>query len=154
MLFHLDCFQVSDDDVRKAKEKIRSKCQYNPVAQGIIFVVDMLFVDKSGNRSGTDVDADNIYKTFRDYLNFATFFSEDLTCAELACLVKAAAEYRYPLNYDFIAFYYAGRGGIDTSGGEFVLPLQLTSGDTKHVLYIRDNIICPFTCESAVLIRD
>ena len=115
----------------------------------------MLFVDKSGNRSGTDVDADNIYRTFRDNLNFATFFSEDLPCAELACLVKTAAEFdRYPLNYDFIAFYYAGHGGIDSSGREFVLPLQLTGGDTKNVLYIRDNIISPFTCESAVLIRD
>ena len=114
----------------------------------------MLFVDKSGNRSGTDVDADNIYKTFRDYLNFATIFSEDLTCAELACLVKAAAEFdRYPLGYNFIAFYYAGHGGIDSSGREFVLPLQPTDGDTKHVLYIKD-IISPFTCEFAVDKRD
>ena len=120
-----------------------------------LLLIYMLFVDKSGNRSGTDVDADNIYRTFRDNLNFAKFFSEDLPCAELACLVKAAAEFdRYPLNYDFIAFYYAGHGGIDSSGQEFVLPLQLTGGDTKNVLYIRDNIISPFTCESAVSIRD
>ena len=113
----------------------------------------MLFVGESGNRGGTDVDADNICKTFRDYLNFATFFSEDLTCAELACLVKAAAECRYPLNYDFIAFYYAGHGGVDSSGREFVLPFHLTGGNTKNVLYIRD-IISSFTCEYAVRIRD
>ena len=114
----------------------------------------MLFVGECG-RGGTDVDADNICKTFRDNLNFATFLAEDRPCAELACLVKAAAEFdRYPLGYNFIAFYYAGHGGIDSSGREFVLPLQLTGGDTKHVLYIREDIISPFTCEPAVLIRD
>ena len=155
LLFHLDCLQFSDDDVKKAMEKIRSKCQYKRDAQGIIFVVGMLFVDKSGNQSGTDVDADNIYKTFCNDLNFAVYRDEDPSCGDLACLVKAAAGFdRYPLNYDFIAFYYAGLGGIDRSGHEFVLPLQLTDGDTKNVLYIKDNIISPFTCESATLTRD
>ena len=115
----------------------------------------MLFVGESGNRGGTDVDADNINKTFRDNLNFATFLAENPLCAELACLVKAAAEFdRYPLGYNFIAFYYAGHGGIDSSGREFVLPFQLKGGDTKNVLYIRDHIISTFTCKPAVRIRD
>ena len=155
LLLHLDYHQFSEDDVEKAKDKIHSKCQYKADAQGIIFVVGMLFVDQSGNHSGTDVDADNIYKTFRNDLNFAVYRDEDPSCSDLACLVKAAAEFdRYPLNYDFIGFYYAGHGGIDKSGREFVLPLQQRGSDTKNILYIKDNIICPFTCESATLSRD
>ena len=52
-------------DVMEAKEKIHRKCQYKPNAQGIIFVVDMLFVGKSGNPGGTDIDAANVSTTFR-----------------------------------------------------------------------------------------
>ena len=115
----------------------------------------MLFVDQFGQRGGTDVDADNICKTFHDDLNFAAFVAVDLSYAGLTCLVKAAAEFdRYPLNYDFIAFYFAGHGGVDRSGCEFVLPLQLTRGAIKNVLYIKDNIISPFTSEYAIRIRD
>ena len=152
VFFYLDFLQFSEDDVKKAMKKIRNKCQYKQDAQGIIFVVGMLFVDKFGKHSGTDVDADNIYKTFRNDLNFAVYRVEDCSCGDLACLVKAAAEFdRYPLNYDFIAFYYVGHGGIDKSGREFVLPLQLTDDDTKNVLFIKDNIISPLTCDSATL---
>ena len=142
MLFCLDCPNFSDDDVKEAKRKIRKKCQNKPDAQGIIFVADMLFVGAFGNPGGTDVDADNICKTFCDDLNFATYRIKDPSCPKLACLVQAAAEFdKYPLNYDFIAFYYAGHGGIDESCREFVLP----DGDTKNVLYIKDDIISPLT---------
>ena len=138
----IDCVQFSDDALKEAKRKIRKKCQNKPDAQGIIFVADMLFLGAFGHPGGTDVDADNICKTFRDYLNFATYRIEDPSCSELACLVHAAAEFdKYPLNYDFIAFYYAGHGGIDKSCREFVLP----DDDTKNVLYIKDNIISPLT---------
>ena len=136
-------------DVMEAKEKIHRKCQYKPNAQGIIFVVDMLFVGKSGNPGGTDIDAANVSTTFSKELNFAVYSGEDLDCAELACLVQAAAEFdKYPLNYDFIAFYYTGHGGIDASSREFVLPLQLEGDDGLNVLYIEDDILSPFRSNS------
>ena len=141
--FHSARPEFSEKDVMVAKKKIRSKCQQHPDAQGIIFVVDMLFVGKSGNPGGTDVDAANIRKTFSD-LNFAVYPGEDLDRTQLACLVQAAAEYKYPLNYHFIAFYYAGHGGIDNYGREFVLPLQHRGDDGLNVLYIEDDILSPF----------
>ena len=141
--FHSARPEFSEKDVMVAKEKIRSKCQQHPDAQGIIFVVDMLFVGKSGNPGGTDVDAANIRKTFSD-LNFAVYPGEDLDRTQLACLVQAAAECKYPLNYRFIAFYYAGHGGIDNYGREFVLPLQHRGDDGLNVLYIEDDILSPF----------
>ena len=143
LLFQLARPEFSENDVMVAKEKIRSKCQQHPDAQGIIFVVDMLFVGKSGNPGGTEVDAVNISKTFRE-LNFAVYPGEDLDHAQLACLVQAAAEYKYPLNYRFIAFYYAGHGGIDNYGREFVLPLQHRGDDGLNVLYIEDDILSSF----------
>ena len=76
--------------LRKQRIKYTANVQYKADAQGIIFVVGMMFVDKSGNHSGTDVDADNIYNTFRNDLNFAVYRDED---PYLACLVKAAAEF-------------------------------------------------------------
>ena len=142
--FHSARPEFSEKDVMVAKEKIHNKCQYRPDAQGIIFVVDILFRDKSGNPGGTDVDAANIRKTFRE-LNFAVYPGEDLNHTELAALVQAAAEYdKYPMNYDFIAFYYAGHGGIDKDGREFVQPLQHRGDDGLNVLYIEDDILSPF----------
>jgi len=71
----------------------------------------MLFTTK-GKQGGTDVDSNNIYKTFHDILKFAVFRIENPPCAELACLVQAAADFKdYPEKYSFIAFYYAGHGG-------------------------------------------
>ena len=133
-MFYSDCVQFSDDALTEAKRKLREKYRDKPEAQGIIFVVAA-----SGNPGGTDVDVDNICKLFRDELNFATYRIENPSCPELACLIKAAAEVRYPLNYKFIAFYYAGHGGIDESCHEFVLP----DGDIKNKLYIKDDIISP-----------
>ena len=142
--FQLARPEFSEEAVMVAKAQIRSKCQQHPDAQGIIFVVDMLFVGKSGNQSGTHVDAAIICKTFSK-LNFAVYAGEDLVRAQLACLVQAAAEFdKYPMNYDFIAFYYAGHGGIDDVGREFVLPLQYRGDDSLNVLYIEDDILSPF----------
>ena len=132
-MFYLDCVQVSDDALKEAKRKIREKYWNKPDAQGLIFVVA-----GAGNPSGTDVDVDSIGKIFRDELNFAIYCIKNPSHPELACLIKAAAEVRYPLNYKFIAFYYAGHGGIDKSCREFVLP-----DNTKRKLNIKDDIISP-----------
>ena len=107
-----------------------------PNAQGIIFVIGLF------GRAGTDVDIERMSSIFHDDLNFAVYREKVLTCADLACLVKAAAEYdEYPKSYRFIAFYYAGHGGID-SVSEYLLPMHLRRGD---VLYIDDHILSPFT---------
>ena len=107
-----------------------------PNAQGIIFVIGLF------GPAGTDVDVERMSSIFHDDLTFAVYREKVLTCADLACLVKAAAEYdEYPKSYRFIAFYYAGRGGID-SVSEYLLPMHLRRGD---VLYIDDHILSPFT---------
>ena len=114
-----------------------------------------MFVGESGRPGGTDEDANKVYKTFRNELNFAAYRCENFSCTNLVYLIEAAAKFgNYPLGYKFIAFYYAGHGGIDKSGREFVIPSQQTRGGTKSVLYIKGDIISPLTCESAAKIRD
>ena len=125
--------------MKKTKNKIRGQCQEIPNAQGIIFVLGLF------GPAGTDVDVEHISSIFRDDLNFAVYREKVLTCADLACLVKAAAEYdEYPKSYRFIAFYYAGHGGID-SVSEYLLPMYSRGGDDTDLLYIDDHILFPFT---------
>ena len=110
-----------------------------PNAQGIIFVIGLF------GPAGTDVDVGHMSSIFHDDLNFAVYREEVLTCTDLACLVKAAAEYdEYPKSYRFIAFYYAGYGGIDKSGRKYLLPMYLR-GDDSDLLYIEDYMLSPFT---------
>ena len=93
--------------------------------------------------AGTDVDVDNVSSVFMDELNFAVFIEKDPTCTQLACLVKAAATVRYPLNYKFITFYFAGHGGINDSGSPYVIPMQLKREDGK-VVRVEEDIISAF----------
>ena len=95
------------------------------------------------NAAGTDVDVDNVSSVFKDELNFAVFIEKDPTCTQLACLVKAAATVRYPLNYKFITFYFAGHGGINDSGSPYVIPMHLKEEDRK-VLRVEEDIISVF----------
>ena len=87
--------------------------------------------------AGTNIDVDNMYSTFQDDLNFAVLRENNLSHDSLKCLIQAGAEYRYPLNYDYVAFYFAGHGGIDKSGA-FV-----DTSDDVHV-NIQREIILPF----------
>ena len=80
--------------------------------------------------------------TFEE-LNFAVFTERDPTCTQLACLVKAAATVRYPLNYKFITFYFAGHGGINDSGSPYVIPMQLKGEDGK-VVRVEEDIVSAF----------
>ena len=64
------------------------------------------------------------------------------TCTELAALLIAAAEYEYPITCKFIVFYFAGHGGTDDKGREFVIPRKL-KGDSD-ILMIDHNILGPF----------
>ena len=103
-----------------------------------------MFVRGSGGPGGTDEDANKVYKTFRNELNFAAYRCENFSYTDLVYLIEAG---NYPLGYKFIAF-------INESGREFVIPSQQTSGGTKSVLFIKDDIISPLTCESAAKDRD
>ena len=60
--------------------------------------------------------------------------------------VKAAAKYiDYPLNYQYVAFYYAGLGGIDDSGREYIQSMHLTRRDgVADILYIGEYILSLF----------
>ena len=111
-----------------------------PNAQGIIFVFGKF------DSVGTDDIVERLSSIFRDDLNFAVYREIIVTSTDLACLVKAASECNeYPKSYRFVAFYYAGYGGVDGSGYEYLLPMQLTGGnDADDVLYIEDNILSPF----------
>ena len=96
--------------------------------------------------AGTDNVVERMSSIFSDDLNFAVYREKDLTCTDLACLVKAAAEYdEYPKSYHYIAFYYVGHGSIDESGREYLLPMYSRGGDDADILYIQDNILSPFT---------
>ena len=111
-----------------------------PNAQGIIFVIGMF------DSVRTDDIVERMSSIFHDDLNFVVYREKNVTSTDLACLVKAASECNeYPKNYRFVAFYYAGYGGVDGSGYEYLLPMQLTGGnDADDVLYIEDNILSPF----------
>ena len=110
-----------------------------PNAQGIIFVIGMF------DSVGTDDIVERMSSIFYDDLNFAVYREKIVTSTDLACLVKAVSEYNeYPRSYRFVAFYYAGYGGVDGSGYEYLLPMQLTGGNDADVLYIENNILSPF----------
>ena len=111
--------------------KITPLCKKEkPGAQGIAFVIGMTV-------AGTNKDVDNMYLTFQNDLKFAVLRENNLSRESLKCLIQAGAEYRYPLNYDYIAFYFAGHGGIDDSGA-FVV-----TSDNDHV-NVQSEIIRPF----------
>ena len=109
-----------------------------PKAKGIIFIVGIT------GASGTDVDVENMSKTFRDGLDFATFREENVTCSRLACVVKAAATFKYPLKCNYVAFYFAGHGGIDEHHRPFLKGAQNSSKDSGEKLFIHDNILNQF----------
>ena len=83
--------------------------------------------------------------TFVNDLKFIVDRRIDQTCEELACLIKAisAPEMKYPLSCKFIAFYFAGHGGIDESGKPFILPIQKDK-DVEERFYIEENILSFF----------
>ena len=115
-----------------------------PNAQGIIFLIGMFDLVE------TDDIVERMSSIFRDDLNFAVYREKIVTSTDLACLVKAASEYiEYPKSYCFVAFYYAGYGGVDSFGYEYLLPMKLTGGnDADDVLNIENNIISPFRSSS------
>ncbi len=77
-------------------------------------------------------------------MEFATFREENVTCSRLACVVKAAATFKYPLKCNYIGFYFAGHGGIDEHHRPFLKAAKGSSKDSGEKLLIHDNILNQF----------
>ena len=105
-------------------------------AQGIIFVVGVEGAD------GTTRDVANVERTFKQ-LNFAVYDVINPTAEELATLMKAAGDLDYPLCYKYVAFYFAGHGGIDKDGKQFIVGLQTEDSQKTKVMHIDEYIINP-----------
>ncbi len=103
--------------------------------QGIIFIVGVFGTD------GTALDVENVESTFKQ-LNFAVFVVRDPTAEEIACLMEAAGSLDYPYKYKYVAFYFAGHGGIDKDDKPFIVGLQ-KDDSTTEVLYIDHYIVDP-----------
>ena len=122
-------------------EKQRIKNGYRKAGdiKGFAFVIGI------HGPAGTRADVDLVSSTFEDDLKFAVDRRMDQTCEELACLIKAASapEMKYPMSCKFMAFYFAGHGGIDESGKPFILPMQKRT-DVEERFYIEENILSFF----------
>lgn len=76
------------------------------------------------------------------------FIVRDPPAEELACLMRAAAELKdsYPFKCSYVAFYFAGHGGIDSKSGKpFIVGLQ-KDHSSLETLPIEDYIINPLKC--------
>ena len=60
-------------------------------------------------------------------LHVPILHENNLSHESLECLIQAGSECQHPLNYDYVAFYFAGHGGIDDLG-TFVV-----TSDNGHV---------------------
>ncbi len=78
-------------------------------------------------------------------MEFATFREENVTCSQLACIVKAAATSKYPVNFNYFGFYFAGHGGIDEHHRPFIKAAEGSSKDRGENLLIHDNILNQFS---------
>ena len=127
---------MTEEELKTKQQQIEIHYRKKPDAKGIAFIVGIYGAD------GTDEDVRNMSSTFEE-LNFAVFTERDPTRTQLACLVKAAAAVRYPINYKFITFYFAGHGGINDSGSPYVIPMQLKGEDGK-VVRVEEDIVSAF----------
>ena len=120
------------------KKKIENRWQEPEFskAQGIIYIVGVYGAD------GTAQDVENVESTFKK-LNFAVFVVRDPTADEVACLMEAAGDLNYPFKYEYVAFYFAGHGGIDKDEKPFIVGLQKDESKPTQVMCIDDYIINP-----------
>ena len=136
-VYYTGTFNVSDEELKSVQQLIDNRYQDKPRAKGIVFIIGVT------GAAGTDVDVENMSKTFRDGLEFATFREENVTCSRLACIVKAAATFKYPLKCNYIAFYFAGHGGLDEHHRPFLKAAEKNSHNDEKLL-IHDNILNQF----------
>ena len=132
LLEYTDTFTVTHEKLEKMKKNIIQKCK--PNAEGIAFLI--------GFSDGADVQ--DLSSTFENDLSFAVWSMRAITCAEIACLVKAAVKVQYPPTYKYIVFYYAGHVGVNKSKRSFLVPVQPEGNNEAEVLDIENNILSPF----------
>ena len=130
---------VDDYDIKKIHSEIlhvlsSAKTEFNSQPKGIIYIFGM------SGAAGTDVDVDNIYKTFKSQLQFAAFRRENLTCSHLSTHIKAAATFEYPMTCKYKAFYFAGHGGIDPNQQPYFNAVS----ERNEVVSIQRNILTFF----------
>lgn len=111
----------------------------NRKSQGIIYIVGIYGAD------GTEIDVQNTETTFKE-LNFTTFVERNPSGEDIANLVQAAAEVKYPYRYKYVAFYFAGHGGMDEDEKNFIMGLQLGDGDGSEIVYVDEYIVNPLKC--------
>ena len=136
-LEYTGAFYVIPENLEKMKVKIKHRCSDKPNAEGIAFLI--------GFSDGADVQ--DLSSTFENDLSFAVWSIREITCAEIACLVKAAVKVQYPPNYKYIVFYYAGHVGVNKSKRPFLVPVQPEGNNEAEVLDIEENILSPFNAK-------
>ena len=120
------------------EQRIDQIMQDKPKAQGIAFILGTF------GPSGVSDDLRNMEDVFSDDLNFAVYRRDNLTSSEMKTLIEAAAIKQYPMNYKFIAIYFAGHGGSNMNGDSFVVPMDPEGKHGDEFVYIEKDIIRPF----------
>ena len=98
------------------KDEIASQLQQSRQRpKGIAFIFGSFDV------AGALFDMRGMEDTFIS-LKFAVYRGQNVDPERLACLMHAAATFNYPIGCNVVAFYFAGHGGIDKQGQEFIIP--------------------------------
>ena len=115
------------------KEKIREALTSG--CQGMIFLVAM------SSAKGANKDIDRMAGIFGE-LNFAVFPMPNLLANELKDLSQAIAGFQFPQTrfFKYVAFYFAGHGGINRSNGDSFIQAVKPRHESDRV-YISSDII-------------
>ena len=125
---------------------VEFESQQKPNASGIAFVIGIC------GPNGIDIDIKNMSSTFED-LNFAVLSQRNITACEVLSLLNIAPQIVYPLSYKFVAFYFAGHGGIDHNRRAYILPFQHRKQGDLDKVYIEESIVSPFSDEHSPTLK-
>ena len=114
------------------KASIQALISGHPGCQGIAFIEEM------SSATGSNKDGSKMEKAF-EKLNFAVFRMTNLPANNMKALTQAIAEVKFPIVYKYIAFYFAGHGGINKNGDSFIQAVQ--QGNESDRVYISKDII-------------
>ena len=93
-----------------------AKVKEDKIGLAVIFGV----VNKKGPQ-GADLDVENVKTTFYN-INYATWIIKNPTCTIMRNAVKIVSEYNhYPIEFNWVVFYYTGHGGSIDKKGYFIL---------------------------------
>ncbi len=102
-----------------------------------------MFIVGMSDARGTEKDILEMQNVFAR-LNFALFLEHNLTANDMRNLAKAIAAYPdFPeaIFYKYIAFYYAGHGGITPNGDAVLKPVQ--DSNEREFVFVERDIIRP-----------